>query len=35
MHYDRSGLSQSPLDAAVSSELVATELIASLRARMH
>jgi hypothetical protein len=35
MHYDRSGLSQSPLDAGVSSELAATELIASLRARMH
>lgn len=35
MHYDRSGLSQSPLDAAVSSEMAATELIASLRARAH
>ncbi len=35
MHYDRSGLSQSPLDAAVSSEMAATELIASLRARTH
>lgn len=35
MHYDRSGLSQSPLDAAVSSELAASELIAGLRARMH
>lgn len=35
MHYDRSGLSQSPLDAAVASEIAATELIASLRARMH
>ena len=35
MHYDRSGLSQSPLDAAVSSEMAATELIAGLRARAH
>ena len=35
MHYDRSGLSQSPLDAAVSSEMAASELIAGLRARMH
>lgn len=35
MHYDRSGLSQSPLDAAVASELAATELIAGLRARAH
>ncbi len=35
MHYDRSGLSQSPLDSAVSSELAATELISSLRARAH
>jgi hypothetical protein len=35
MHYDRSGLSQSPLDAAVASEIAATELIASLRAGMH
>ena len=35
MHYDRSGLSQSPLDAAVSSELAASDLIAGLRARMH
>jgi hypothetical protein len=35
MHYDRSGLSQSPLDAAVASEMAATELIASLRARTH
>jgi hypothetical protein len=35
MHYDRSGLSQSPLDAAVASELAATELLAGLRARMH
>ncbi|MBW8779125.1 MAG: hypothetical protein JF585_07895 [Burkholderiales bacterium] len=35
MHYDRSGLSQSPLDAAVASEIAATELIAGLRARMH
>ena len=35
LHYDRSGLSQSPLDAAVASEMAATELIASLRARTH
>ena len=35
MHYDRSGLSQSPLDAAVGSEMAATQLIAGLRARMH
>src|ERR1700761_4957022 len=35
MHYDRSGLSQSPLDAAVASEMAASELIAGLRARMH
>jgi hypothetical protein len=35
MHYDRSGLSQSPLDPAVASELAAAELIASLRARAH
>jgi hypothetical protein len=35
MHYDRSGLSQSPLDSAVSSEVSATELLASLRARAH
>jgi hypothetical protein len=35
MHYDRSGLSQSPLDAAVASEIAATELIAGLRARLH
>ena len=35
MHYDRSGLSQSPLDAAVASELAATDLITGLRARMH
>ena len=35
MHYDRSGLSQSPLDAAVVSELAASELIAGLRARQH
>ena len=35
LHYDRSGLSQSPLDAAVSSELAASELIAGLRARQH
>ena len=35
MHYDRSGLSQSPLDAAVASEMAATELIAGLRARAH
>jgi hypothetical protein len=35
MHYDRSGLSQSPLDAAVSSEMAAAELLSGLRARMH
>ena len=35
MHYDRSGLSQSPLDSAVSSELAAAELLASMRARAH
>ena len=35
MHYDRSGLSQSPLDAAVASEVAASELIAGLRARAH
>jgi hypothetical protein len=35
MHYDRSGLSQSPLDAAVASEMTAHDLIAGLRARMH
>ena len=35
MHYDRSGLSQSPLDAAVASEMAATEFITGLRARMH
>ena len=35
MHYDRSGLSQSPLDAAVASEMAASELIAGLRARAH
>lgn len=35
LHYDRSGLSQSPLDSAVSSELAATEFIASLRAKAH
>jgi hypothetical protein len=35
MHYDRSGLSQSPLDAAVASELAASELLSGLRARMH
>ncbi len=35
LHYDRSGLSQSPLDAAVASELAASELIAGLRARAH
>jgi hypothetical protein len=32
MHYDRSGLSQSPLDAAVASETAATELIERVRA---
>ena len=35
MHYDRSGLSQSPLDAAVASEMAAADLIAGLRARAH
>ena len=35
MHYDRSGLSQSPLDSAVASEMAASELIAGLRARAH
>jgi hypothetical protein len=35
MHYDRSGLSQSPLDAAVAAEMAAADLIASLRARTH
>src|ERR1700748_1005302 len=35
MHYDRSGLSQSPLDAAAGSEMDATELMASLRERAH
>ena len=32
LHYDRSGLSQSPLDAAVSSELSASEVIERVRA---
>ncbi|HEX7639496.1 MAG TPA: hypothetical protein VF457_13960 [Burkholderiaceae bacterium] len=35
LHYDRSGLSQSPLDAAVAAEMAASDLIASLRARAH
>ena len=35
MHYDRSGLSQSPLDAAVASETAAADFIAALRARAH
>jgi hypothetical protein len=35
LYYERSGLSQSPLDAAVASELAASELIAGLRARAH
>ena len=35
LHYDRSGLSQSPLDSAVASEMAATEFIALLRARSH
>ena len=35
MHYDRSGLSQSPLDTAVAAELAASEFIASLRAKTH
>ena len=35
MHYDRSGLSQSPLDAAVAAEMAASEFIAGLRARQH
>jgi len=35
MHYDRSGLSQSPLDSAVASEMAASDLLKSLRARAH
>ncbi len=35
MHYDRSGLSQSPLDSAISSELAASEFLKQLRARTH
>jgi hypothetical protein len=31
MHYDRSGLSQSPLDAAVAAETLAAEAIARVR----
>ena len=31
LHYDRSGLSQSPLDAAVSAELQANEVIERMR----
>lgn len=33
LHYDRSGLSQSPLDAAVESELAAVRLIERLNRR--
>ena len=32
LHYDRSGLSQSPLEGAVSAELLASEVIERLRA---
>jgi hypothetical protein len=32
LHYDRSGLSQSPLDPAIASEVAASELIGRLRA---
>jgi len=32
-HYDRSGLSQSPLDAAVAAETAAVDVIARLRTR--
>ncbi len=35
LHYDRSGLSQTPLESAVASEMAASALIASLRARAH
>ena len=35
LHYARSGLSQSPLDAAVSSEQAAADFLAGLRARAH
>jgi len=33
MHYDRSGLSQSPLDVAVASEAMAVEIIGRVRRR--
>jgi len=32
LHYDRSGLSQSPLDSAVESELAASEILERIRA---
>ncbi len=35
MHYDRSGLSQSPLESAIASEMAASELIKQMRARAH
>jgi hypothetical protein len=35
LHYDRSGLSQSPLDNAVNAELAAQQLLAALRSRAH
>jgi hypothetical protein len=35
LHYDRSGLSQSPLDNAVNAELVTQQLLAALRSRAH
>lgn len=35
LHYDRSGLSQSPLDPAVASEMAAAELIARLRTQRN
>jgi hypothetical protein len=35
LHYDRSGLSQSPLDAAIASEMAAAELINAVRAKAH
>ena len=34
-HYDRSGLSQSPLDNAVAAEVAARQFLASLQARAH
>lgn len=33
LHYDRSGLSQSPLEAAINSELLADQVIAKARGR--